>query len=114
MLSGGPRKINFTVCGLMRLGFESTIYCTRGQHANHYTITAVLKAGLTVPTPCFCIETLVRCTNILSSSFILALYFTVQNLANPSLYLQYKICKNFDIIKYGYFHDTKEIIHESH
>lgn len=34
-------------------------------------------------TPCFWMETLVRCTNMLSSSLILALYFTVQNLANP-------------------------------
>lgn len=38
-------------------------------------------------TPCFCTETLVRCTNMLSSSLILALYLTVQNRQNPSRYL---------------------------
>lgn len=41
-------------------------------------------------TPCFWMETLVRCTNMLSSSLTLALYLTVQKRQNPSLYLMAK------------------------
>ena len=32
---------NFIVFGLTRSGFEPTIYRTRGEHANHYTIDMV-------------------------------------------------------------------------
>ena len=32
---------NFIVFGLTRLGFEPTIYCSRGEHANHYNTDAV-------------------------------------------------------------------------
>ena len=39
-------------------------------------------------TPCFWIETFVRCTNMLSSSFTLALYLTVQKRQNPRRYLR--------------------------
>ena len=42
-----------------------------------------------VLTPCFCIETFVRCTNMLSSSFKLALYLTVQNRQKPGRNLQW-------------------------
>lgn len=52
----------------------------------------------TLPTPCFCMETLVRCTNMLSSSLTLALYFTVQKRQNPSRYLKifnYMISNNW-------------------
>jgi hypothetical protein len=31
----------FIVFGLTRTGIEPTIYCTRGEHANHYTTDAV-------------------------------------------------------------------------
>ena len=40
-----------------------------------------------VCTPCFWMETLVRCTNMLSNSLRLAVYWTVQNRQKPSLYL---------------------------
>jgi hypothetical protein len=33
---------NFKVFGLIRPGLEPTIYRTRGQHANHYAIDAVI------------------------------------------------------------------------
>ena len=36
MLSGEETNFNFLVFGLTRPGIESTIYCTRGKHANHY------------------------------------------------------------------------------
>ena len=39
-------------------------------------------------TPCFCMETLVRCRNMLSSSVTLLLYLTVQNRQNPRRYLR--------------------------
>jgi hypothetical protein len=32
---------NFIVFGLTRSGFEPTIYCSRGEHANHYNTDAV-------------------------------------------------------------------------
>ena len=35
MLSGEATNTNFIVLGLTRPGFEPTIYCTRGEHANH-------------------------------------------------------------------------------
>jgi hypothetical protein len=37
------QQIPISVFALTWPGLESTIYCTRGQHANHYTIDAVLK-----------------------------------------------------------------------
>jgi hypothetical protein len=37
MLSGEATNTNFIVFGLTRSGLEPTIYCTRGEHANHYT-----------------------------------------------------------------------------
>ena len=39
MLSG--EATHFKVFGLIRPEFEPTIYCTRGEHTNHYTIDAV-------------------------------------------------------------------------
>jgi hypothetical protein len=42
MLSGEATNTNFIVFGLTQLGLESTIYRTRGEHANHYTTDAVL------------------------------------------------------------------------
>ena len=42
------------------------------------------KAALT---PCFWMATLVRWTNMLSSSLVLGVYFTVQKRQKPSLYL---------------------------
>ena len=33
---------NFIVFGLTRSGIEPTIYCTRGEHAYHYTTDMVL------------------------------------------------------------------------
>ena len=41
MLSGEATNTNFIVFGLTRSGLEPTIYCTRGEHANHYTTNAV-------------------------------------------------------------------------
>lgn len=43
------------------------------------------RSGLT---PCFWMATLVRWTNMLSSSLVLGVYLTVQNLQKPSLYLR--------------------------
>ena len=37
------QQIPISVFVLTWPGLESTIYCTRGQHANHYAIDAVLK-----------------------------------------------------------------------
>ena len=35
--SGEAANTNFIVIGLTRLGLKPTIYCTQGEHANHYT-----------------------------------------------------------------------------
>ena len=35
------QQIPIAVFGLTQSGFEPTIYCSRGDHANHYTIDAV-------------------------------------------------------------------------
>ena len=53
-------------------------------HCIHPTYINNYKQYNYLLTPCFCIDTLVRCTNMLSSSLTLELYFTVQNLQNPS------------------------------
>jgi hypothetical protein len=42
MLTGEATNINFIVFGLIRPGLEPTIYSTQSEHANHYTIDAVL------------------------------------------------------------------------
>ena len=42
VLSGEATNTNFIVFGLTRTGLESTIYRTRGDHANHYATDAVL------------------------------------------------------------------------
>jgi hypothetical protein len=41
VLSGEATNTNFKVFGLTRPGLESTIYRTRGEHANHYATDAV-------------------------------------------------------------------------
>jgi hypothetical protein len=41
MLSGEAAHTNFIVFSLARLALEPTIYCTRDEHANHYTIDVV-------------------------------------------------------------------------
>jgi hypothetical protein len=41
VLSGEATNTNFIVLCLTRSGLEPTIYRTRGEHANHYTINAV-------------------------------------------------------------------------
>jgi len=41
MLSGEATNTNFIVIGLTRSGLESTIYHTRGEHANHYSTNEV-------------------------------------------------------------------------
>jgi hypothetical protein len=41
VLSGEATTTNFIVFGLIRPGLESTIYRTRGEHANHYVTDAV-------------------------------------------------------------------------
>ena len=38
MLRREAANTNFNVCGLTRPGIELTIFCTRSEHANHYTI----------------------------------------------------------------------------
>ena len=43
LLSGGTTHTNLLVFGLIRRGLESTIYCTRGEHANHDTTDVVTK-----------------------------------------------------------------------
>ena len=41
MLNGEATNTDFLVFGLIRLGFEPTIYRTCGEHANHYATDAV-------------------------------------------------------------------------
>ena len=41
MINGEATNTNFIVVGLTRPGLEPTIYRTRGEHANHYTIDTV-------------------------------------------------------------------------
>jgi hypothetical protein len=41
VLSGEETNTNFLVFGMTRPGLELTIYCTRGEHANHYITDAV-------------------------------------------------------------------------
>jgi hypothetical protein len=43
VLSAEAPNTNFIVFGLTRPGLESTIYHTRGEHANHYTTDAVVQ-----------------------------------------------------------------------
>jgi hypothetical protein len=40
MFSGEAINTNFIVFGLTRPGIKPTIYCTQGEHANHYTTYA--------------------------------------------------------------------------
>ena len=42
MLSGEATNINFIVFALTRSGLKPTIYCTGGEHANHYTTDSVM------------------------------------------------------------------------
>jgi len=42
MLSGEAANTNFIIFGLTHSGLESTIYRTRGEHANHYITNAVI------------------------------------------------------------------------
>ena len=51
MLSRKTTNTNFIVFGLTRSGLEPTIYCTRGEHANHYTSDAVIVGGKRVKIP---------------------------------------------------------------
>jgi hypothetical protein len=48
VLSGEATNTNFKVFGLSRPGpgLKSTLYRTRGEHANHYTTDAVVKLTL--------------------------------------------------------------------
>jgi hypothetical protein len=41
MLSGEAANTNFIVFGLTQLGLELTIYCTQGEHTNHYATDVV-------------------------------------------------------------------------
>ena len=41
MISGEATNTNFIVFGLTQPGLKSTIYRTRGEHANHYATDAV-------------------------------------------------------------------------
>jgi hypothetical protein len=41
VLSGDVTNANFKFFSLTRSGIEPTIYCSRGEHANHYTTDAV-------------------------------------------------------------------------
>jgi hypothetical protein len=41
VLNGEAINAYFIVFGLTRLGFEPTIYRTRGEHVNHYTTDVV-------------------------------------------------------------------------
>jgi hypothetical protein len=42
MLSGEATNINFIVFALTRSGLKPMIYCTGGEHANHYTTDSVM------------------------------------------------------------------------
>ena len=57
-------------------------------------------------TPCFWMATFVRWTNMLSSSLVLGVYFTVQNLQKPSLYLTVKHQR--EISKFNVTSNVKE------
>ena len=41
MLGGEATNYQFVVFRLTQSGLEPTIYCTQGEHANHYTTNAV-------------------------------------------------------------------------
>jgi hypothetical protein len=43
VISGETTNTIFRVFGLIRSGLEPTIYRTRGEHDNHYTIDAILE-----------------------------------------------------------------------
>jgi len=45
VLRGEAIHTNFIVFGLTRPGLETTIYRTRGEHANHYVTDAVSCIG---------------------------------------------------------------------
>ena len=45
MLSEEASNTHFIVLGLLRLGLELAIYCTQGEHSNHYTTDAVHIIG---------------------------------------------------------------------
>ena len=49
MLSREATNTNLIVFGLTRQGLEPTIYCTRGEHGNHYTTDAVSSLILLYP-----------------------------------------------------------------
>ena len=42
LLSGEATNTNFIVFGVIGSGLEPTIYRTRGEHTNHYTIGVVV------------------------------------------------------------------------
>jgi hypothetical protein len=46
VLSEEATNINFLVFGLTRPVLESTIYRTRGEHANHYATDALFVYGV--------------------------------------------------------------------
>ena len=46
MFSGEATNTNFIVFGLTTPGLEPKIYCTSGEHANHYTTDAVSDSQL--------------------------------------------------------------------
>jgi hypothetical protein len=45
VISGDATYTNLIVFGLIRSGFEPTIYRNRDEHANHYTTNAISNDG---------------------------------------------------------------------
>ena len=54
MLSEEAANTNLIVFGLTQLGLEPTIYCTQGEHVNHYTTDAVKIVSIIITTLCIC------------------------------------------------------------
>lgn len=73
------------------------LYTCKHTQASNSEILFLIK---NIPTPCFWMATLVRWTNMLSSSLVLGVYFTVQNRQNPNLYLKIKIQIYMGILTY--------------
>ena len=42
VFSGEATNSNFIIFGLTRSGLEPTMYCTRGEHVDHYTTDAII------------------------------------------------------------------------
>ena len=85
------KNTNFIVFGLTRPGFESTIYHTPGQHANHYTTDAVISLYKTIRT---CIHTYKKkLLEILQLTFLLVYYTNIRVFISSDIVLP-MVCRS--------------------